>query len=261
MHERFYLMSGVQGPLETRVKTTVETTADLEALDATPFDSGELAYVKITILNVGQLYRLDREDTTTPVDGFNTLSVGPSGSVGRWKRFVGAAGPAGATGVTGATGSAGSPGPSIYDFTGLEQLPLQPPAAVLTVGFPAVSLLTENVVVTPAEPFIVIWTSSSGIGVVGQSNTTVTFNTDIFVDGVLTLRYTYFSITESQEPGPVTVYRGNGGAGNWAVGPLTPGAHTVEVRMSAQEAGASPGQTANVQHVSLITTLATSITG
>lgn len=72
-------MSGVQGPLETRVKTTVETTAVLSGLDATPFDSGELAYVRAT----RQTFLLSREDISV-VDGTTVLAVGPTGAVGRW---------------------------------------------------------------------------------------------------------------------------------------------------------------------------------
>lgn len=99
-------MSGVQGPLETRTKTTVETSSALEGLDATPFDSGESAYVRAT----GQTYELSREDVSNP-DGFNVLSVGPTGSVGRWLRktsSAGGTGPTGATGITGPTGPATS---------------------------------------------------------------------------------------------------------------------------------------------------------
>lgn len=77
-------MSGVQGPLETRTKTTVDTVQTLSGLDATPFDSGELAFVRVS----GETYRLSREDTQA-ADGFNVLAVGPQGSAGRWLRVAG----------------------------------------------------------------------------------------------------------------------------------------------------------------------------
>lgn len=76
-------MSGVQGPLETRAKTTMETAAALEGLDATPWDSGELAYVRST----AQLYILIREDLATGPSTFDSIAVGPIGSVGRWRRM------------------------------------------------------------------------------------------------------------------------------------------------------------------------------
>lgn len=90
-------MSGVQGPLETRAKTTVETAAALQGLDATPWDSGELAFVRAT----GATYELIREDTTSTVDGFDFLAVAPPGSVGRWKRVC--------LSCTGSTGGTAGP--------------------------------------------------------------------------------------------------------------------------------------------------------
>lgn len=109
-------MSGVQGPLETRVKTTVETVAALQSLDATPFDSGELAYVR----SISQMYELVRENLSQP-NGSTILLVGPPGAVGRWlqRSFFGATGPTGATGSIGNTGATGATGPA--DFVTPEQ--------------------------------------------------------------------------------------------------------------------------------------------
>jgi hypothetical protein len=109
-------MSGTVGPLETRAKTSVETPAALATLDATPFLSGELAYVVSTL----QTYELIREDNSSPIDGFNFLPVFPSGSVGRWRRVCfscsgmtgGNSGPTGPTGATGMTGPTGPTGPT-----------------------------------------------------------------------------------------------------------------------------------------------------
>jgi hypothetical protein len=116
-------MSGTVGPLETRAKTSVESPAVLATLDATPFLSGELAYV----ISTQQTYELIREDSTSPIDGFNFLPVAPSGSVGRWKRVCfscsgmtgsSTSGPTGPTGPTGATGPTGPTGISITGPTG-----------------------------------------------------------------------------------------------------------------------------------------------
>lgn len=102
-------MSGNQGPLETRAKTVVETAADLAALDATPWDSGELAFVRSSAQN----YELRRDVVGTP-DGFDSIAVGPAPAQGLWLRVcfscVGITGPTGPTGPTGATGPTGPSG-------------------------------------------------------------------------------------------------------------------------------------------------------
>lgn len=80
-------MSGVQGPLETRVGTTVPSVAALSMLDATPFQSGELAYVIAR-----GLFLLSREDQS-PIDGLSSLSVSPQGAQGRWLSLSSTIGP------------------------------------------------------------------------------------------------------------------------------------------------------------------------
>lgn len=80
-------MSGGQGPLETRPKTTVATAAELEGLDATPFVSGELATV-LSLSTPGNpaLFVLQREDGVSQIDHVSVLSVSPEGASGRWLR-------------------------------------------------------------------------------------------------------------------------------------------------------------------------------
>src|SRR5262249_44510149 len=73
-------MSGTQGPLETRPISVFATLAALGAFDATPFDSGELAFVKGV---ARALYQLDR-DATDVIDNVFVLPVGPAGAKGRW---------------------------------------------------------------------------------------------------------------------------------------------------------------------------------
>lgn len=85
-------MSGVQGPIETRTATTMATPADLAALDASPFHSGELAWVvSLATPALPALFVLNREDTSSIVNGTSILNVGPVvnqvPAVGRWKRI------------------------------------------------------------------------------------------------------------------------------------------------------------------------------
>jgi hypothetical protein len=77
-------MAGTVGPLETRAMTTFDTPQALAASDATPYKSGEIAYV----VSLGHPFMLVREDTTTPVDNQDVIAVGPPGSAGRWKRLA-----------------------------------------------------------------------------------------------------------------------------------------------------------------------------
>lgn len=96
-------MSGNQGPLETRAKTTVDFPEDLAALDATPWDTGELAFVKSSAQN----YELRRDVAGTP-DGFSAIAIGPGpNNPGLWLRVCFSCEP----GVTGPTGPAGPEGP------------------------------------------------------------------------------------------------------------------------------------------------------
>lgn len=85
-------------PIETRPKTIVDTGAALAGLDATPFGSGDLAFVEST----GTTYEL-RRDLSGPGDGFDTISVGPgTGNQGLWVRAcfscTGSSGPTSPTG-------------------------------------------------------------------------------------------------------------------------------------------------------------------
>lgn len=145
-------MSGTVGPIETRAKTVVDATTDLERLDASPWGSGELAFVIAT----QQTYQLRRESVAN-VDGFDVVSVGPvfGGPVGegRWIRvcfdcitgITGATGPTGPsggpTGATGATGVTGPTGPTgaaggIEDFALFFALMPGDNAATVAVGAP-----------------------------------------------------------------------------------------------------------------------------
>lgn len=133
-------MSGVMGPLETRTITTMATPAALTALDASPFNSGELAWV--TSLATGMslaLFVLKREDITSVVDNVNVIAVGPTGSAGRWLRLD-----------VSAIGSGAS-----NEYVDLD-------SDVSTGSLVFVPLLLANDIVTTAPANILIQASASG---------------------------------------------------------------------------------------------------
>lgn len=85
-------MSGVQGPLETRPKTTFESVAALQSFDATPFDSGEVVCVRNGSpqnpdFGFLSLYILSRE-SAVPVSVPTVLAVAPIPSTGRWHQIA-----------------------------------------------------------------------------------------------------------------------------------------------------------------------------
>lgn len=150
-------MSGVQGALETRTITSVATPAALAGLDATPFSSGELAYVvSLATGTEVALFVLKREDTTSVVDNVNVIAVGPTGAVGRWLRLD----------VSAGTGS----GNSVFEFL----------AADFTTGslVPVPILTTDPLTTTEVSNILV------NASVTGDMEPTGTAAFGLLVDGL-----------------------------------------------------------------------------
>lgn len=220
-------MSGVQGPLETRAKTTVETALALEGLDATPWDSGELAYVRST----GATYELVREDLTMGPSTFDSIAVGPTGSVGRWVRvcFTCSGGTSG-SGITGPTGPTGPTG-------GLDVVPNIEDIVLTTdetTNSNAYSTLLSLSVTNPdliAEPFFIHATVAGSLSAGSAGLSEMRFA--VIVDGeVAPVQGQSFAIE------PADVNEPQNGALGFIVS-LAPGVHTVALQWAVAGIGAA----------------------
>lgn len=79
--------------METRPATIFDTTTQLRAFDASAFDSGDEAWVRIPtrvrpgpIPFTGCKFILDRASTAADDDN-EVVTVGPTGAAGRWIRW------------------------------------------------------------------------------------------------------------------------------------------------------------------------------